>query len=68
MSKVKKKIDALLKRVRKLNEKIKKLRASSAKKKKKSKKAKPSKKKRVVKARVIERPVVDSAPANPNIT
>jgi septal ring factor EnvC (AmiA/AmiB activator) len=46
MSKVKKKIEALLKRVRKLNEKIKKLRTASAKKAKKKKRAKPSAKKK----------------------
>ena len=46
MSKVKKKIEALLKRVRKLNEKIKKLRTAGAKKAKKKKLAKSSAKKK----------------------
>ena len=68
MSKTKKKIEALLKRIGKLNDKLKKLRTSGAKKKKKSKKTSKKKapkktttKKTTTKKRVAKR----RAPASP---
>jgi len=67
MSKTKKKIEALLKRIGKLNDKLKKLRTSGAKKKKKSKKTskkkapkKTTKKKTVAKRRAPASPAADT--------
>lgn len=60
MSKTKKKIEALLKRIGKLNDKLKKLRTSGAKKKKnptKSSKKKAPKKKKIAKRRAPASPV-----------
>ena len=67
MSKTKKKIEALLKRIGKLNDKLKKLRTSGSKKKKKSKKTskkkapkKTTKKKTVAKRRAPASPAADT--------
>ena len=72
MSKTKKKIEALMKRIGKLSQKLKKLRTSSAKKKKKSKKTskkkapkKTAKKKRVAKRRAPTNPATQDTQGTP---